>query len=506
MHAALDELKVPPIVADIFRRSGRLPLTVRTAVMAILDPYGSAITDLTDPEQPVRVNWSEFEALVAAAAARLEEAGGGPRMPVTVSLPNGIAHFVATHAAWRTGATVVPLDPRLPAYERDRLRAELPPHLAIGDWAEADLSSQSVRDADSADSRQRPEPLAVRLAAPYAILPTGGSTGRPRLIEKPGPLWGRFDAPPEVLGQRYGILLNQVHLVSLPLHHGFGFGYANAFGLAYGHHLIVTGRFYAGAALDAIERYRVQYCPLVPAMMGRMARDEAFRRADLSSLQALLHAAAPCPPNVKHAWISRIGAERVYEAYGATDLAITCTIRGDEWLARPGSVGQPEGDVVRIVDEAGQYCLPGVIGKIVLASDESGAPPRAGGDLGYFDLDGYLYLCGRSNRIINSGGSKLVPETIEMALSEHEMVRDVRVRSVPDEDLGEVAEALVALEPGEPDLGFAREALRRFCQDRLPPELVPRIITITTDVGRADTGKLRADTPQQRSMAETASP
>jgi bile acid-coenzyme A ligase len=287
----------------------------------------------------------------------------------------------------------------------------------------------------------------------------------------------------------------------LPLHHGFGHSYAHQYGLAYGHCLVVQEHFDAEVSLRLIERWRVEFLATVPTALGRMARSTAFATADLSGVEALLHGAAPCPVPVKQAWMNRLGPQRVFEAYGATEVSIDCTIRGDEWLHRPGSVGRPFGCAIEIRAETGATQPTGEIGEIfVRPVDPRAAHPnivgalawasreaRPTGDVGFVDNDGYLYVAGRSALQLVSGGITVHVEAVEATLTAHPEVRDAAVIAVQDDDLGEVPLALVCME----DLALAGpDDLLTWCRSRLASAQVPRSVQIVADLPHTPVGKL----------------
>src|SRR4051812_42925352 len=196
-------------------------------------------------------------------------------------------------------------------------------------------------------------------------------------------------------------------------------------GLWLGQTVILMQRFDAAHVLDLIERQRVTFAALVPTAMGRVLRQPDIQLRDLSSLQVLFHSAGPCPPWVKRGWLALLGPEKVIEGYGATESPGNAIIRGDEWLAHPGSVGRPAATDIRILDEAGRDLPPGEVGDIYLRrhgrhgpdSYYIGAPPAkqtpdgftSVGDLGWLDADGYLYLADRRTDLIISGGANVYP-------------------------------------------------------------------------------------------------
>lgn len=491
---AARELDAPPLVLAILERTGRVPLGARTAIAARLAAKDPAIAEVHPDGAVSELTSGEFNERITATARRLLSRGVSQGSRVMVCLPNGIDHVVATHAAWRLGATVIPVDVTAAPHTKQALVSELAPVLVV--------DRSPCQGLPYAGQAPASPDMFFGLPDPYAILPTGGTTGQSRLVVQSGTLWGRFGAAPARLGDLYGVRAGQVQMVCAPLSHGFGFGYAHAFGLAYGHRLILSPRFDPETALGLIERYGVQYMALVPTMMKRMADSPRFATAGLGSLEAMLHAAAPCPPDLKRQWIERIGPERVYEAYGATDISLTCAIRGEEWLTKQGSLGRPLNAEISIRDDAGSPLEVGRTGEIWVRPLNAAHHPevlgrsrpldnagfRSIGDRGHMDNDGYLYLDGRRDGVINVGGILVQPEAVEAVLMAHPCVSDAAVIGVPDDDLGEHAEAIVVLTPGA-DSALVQDILA-WCAERCPGAERPRVIRIADRLPRSPAGKL----------------
>jgi bile acid-coenzyme A ligase len=226
---------------------------------------------------------------------------------------------------------------------------------------------------------------------------------------------------------------------------------------------------------------------------------------DLSSLRRFWHLGAPCPPAIKQAWIDLLGAEKVWELYGGTELQALTFISGDQWLAHRGSVGVVVAGEMKVLDDDGNPCPPGVVGEIYMRPAPGSAPTyryvgataksRDGwdslGDLGYFDADGFLYLSDRRVDMFTVGGRNVYPAEIENALSAHPDVLSCLVVGVPHEDLGQVPYALVhTADRCELDSAgvqaFLREHLAAY---KVPPS--PDLIEFVDTPLRDDAGKAR---------------
>jgi bile acid-coenzyme A ligase len=474
-----------------------VPIGRRVERLAADEPDRVAV-HLIGGREPAAVTWRELDGRANHCAAVLSE-GGLPGAPtVVVCLPNGIDHVVATLAAWKLGATVVPLDPRLPPAEAERLTAALAPARFVGDPAYTP-PCRVVRPAEWGREWRAAAPAAVG-GQPRSATATGGTTGSPRIIlRRRGWLFDERDpVPPR--DRAHGLDTGQVQLVTTPLFHsGFGALYQ---GLAFGHTVVLTPRFMPSLVADAIERYRVNVLRLVPTMM-KMLLLPAVRLADrdLSSVAALHHGTAPCPDGVKRAWLDLLGPERVFESYASLEQLGFVSIRGDEWLAHPGSVGRPEPGAVVVVGDDGEEAPPGVVGRLFFRSPDGKGPQylvagerlatwRDGyfsvGDLGSLDAEGYLYVRGRAQEMINVGGTNVYPAEIESVLLSAPSVADACVVPRPHDLLGSVPHALVV--PAE---GFSVTALDAHCREHLSLQKVPVSYETVTALPRTGAGKLR---------------
>jgi long-chain acyl-CoA synthetase len=292
-------------------------------------------------------------------------------------------------------------------------------------------------------------------------------------------------------------------LITTPLYHAFGNGVLSA-SLARGLSVVMAGRFDPLGTLEAIERHRITATPMVPTQFLRLLKlDDADRtRFDLSSLEWILHTAAPCPAWAKVAMIEWLGPV-IYEMYGSSEGTGPTICDSHEWLAHPGTVGKASSRIeYSIVDDDGNDLPPGEVGTIYCRRSD-GAPEYHGdpdktasiqlpdgrftvGDLGWLDDDGYLYLADRRVDLILVAGSNVYPAEIEAVLSEHPSVADVAVFGIPDPEWGEQVKAVI--EPaGEVDL----DDVRRFAADRLASYKLPKSYDVVDRLPREAHGKLK---------------
>jgi acyl-CoA synthetase (AMP-forming)/AMP-acid ligase II len=338
------------------------------------------------------------------------------------------------------------------------------------------------------------------------MLYSSGTTGRPKGVSGKLPE-GAVDAPDALLTlvtALYGFGPDTVYLSPAPLYHAAPLRYCLAVHRA-GGTVIVMEKFDPERYLALIERHRVTHSQLVPTMFVRMLKlpDEVRSRYDLSSLKAAIHAAAPCPVEVKSRMIEWWG-ETIYEYYSATEGAGFTAITPQEWLAKKGSVGKALLGEIRVVDEDGNILPPGREGRIFFhgggefeyhrdAAKTASVKSEHGatfGDIGYVDEDGYLFLTDRAAYMIITGGVNVYPQETEDVLVMHPKVADVAVIGVPHEEMGETVKAVVQPRDWN-DAGPELEAeLIAFARERLSHVKCPRSVDFERELPRHDTGKL----------------
>jgi long-chain acyl-CoA synthetase len=363
------------------------------------------------------------------------------------------------------------------------------------------------------------EATAAQSALPLADQPKGdvllyssGTTGRPKGIMRP--LSGQSYDDPSLGGistaerALFGMDESSVYLCPAPLHHSAALQWSAGVH-EMGATLVIMEKFDEEQFLAVIERERVTHTQVVPTMMVRVLKlpDEMRLRYDLSSLQCLVHAAAPCPIEVKRQMIDWLGPI-VSEFYGGTEGSGMTFLTASEWLAHPGSVGRSLLGILHICDEAGRDVPTGEVGAVYFERDVApfeyhGDPEKtrstrhpehnnwtALGDIGYLDGDGYLYLTDRKAFMIISGGVNIYPAEIESCLVMHPSVADVAVFGLPDPEMGEYVLAAVQLSDGIEGSPELAEELRDYVRARLARYKVPRRIDFRTELPRLATGKL----------------
>ncbi|MDR0274161.1 MAG: AMP-binding protein [Burkholderiaceae bacterium] len=352
-------------------------------------------------------------------------------------------------------------------------------------------------------------------AAPLPQRPVGrdflyssGTTGKPKGIKRPLTPWaGRLrDTFESVLWREYfGLGRDSVYLTMAPLYHAAPLRTVMR-NIDWGGASIVTRRFDAQEALQLIARWRVTHSQWVPTMMIRMLAlpPQVRAAADVSSMKVAIHAAAPCPPEVRRNMIEWWGPVW-YEYYGGSEGIGLTAIDSALWLQKPGSVGRPVLGTIHIKDEQGRELPPGRQGliwfsgtprfeyhndpeKTAAAYDAQGCATF--GDIGHVDEDGFLFLSGRRTDLILSGGVNIYPQEIENLLVTFPGVLDVAVIGVPHPEFGEEVKAVVELaHPADASPELAARIID-FCRQRLSHVKCPRSIDFTERLPRRENGKL----------------
>ncbi len=340
------------------------------------------------------------------------------------------------------------------------------------------------------------------------LLYSSGTTGRPKGVLKPllsAQLRGHTDPEALGLGRIMGMDAHTVYLSPAPLYHAAPLRYTLRV-LELGGKAVIMERFDAENALALIERYRVTHSQWVPTMFSRMLKLPAqlCSRYDLSSHRVAIHAAAPCPIDVKHAMLDWWG-DILMEYYAGSEGCGTTMISATEWRQRPGSVGRPTTGKLHIVGDDGQELPAGEIGQVYFSdggqfsylNDEEKTRQAINehgwityGDIGHVDTDGYLFLSDRRADLILSGGVNLYPQEIENALMRHADVQEVAVVGVPHPDFGEYPLAVVVLRPQAEASLTTAHAITTQASQVLARIKLPQRMVFVESLPRLETGKL----------------
>jgi acyl-CoA synthetase (AMP-forming)/AMP-acid ligase II len=336
---------------------------------------------------------------------------------------------------------------------------------------------------------------------------SSGTTGRPKGIKAPtiGAPLGTTNAFSALVGGLFGVTEESVYLCPAPLYHSAPAGWSTTV-QRLGGTVVAMHHFDAEACLAAIERYGVTHVQFVPTHLVRILKlDEGVRaKYDLSSLQVIVHAAAPCPPDVKRGAIEFFGPI-LHEYYAGSEGGGFCYINSEDWLAHPGSVGKPLLGAAHVADEDGTELPNGEAGQIWFESSNRfeyhGDKEKTAeawndrgwmtlGDVGYVDDEGYVFLTDRVSNMIISGGVNIYPRETEDVLIGHPAVTDVAVIGIPDPEMGESVRAVVQLAEHTDDPAAMSEALRQYCRDRLSHFKCPTSVVFVDVLPRLPSGKI----------------
>lgn len=399
------------------------------------------------------------------------------------------------------------------------LRAQLSPEVPIFMVGEPCAGAACWDDA----CRDMPVHEIADPAQGLDMLYSSGTTGRPKGVKWPLPAQppGQMTFLIELLCNLFGYGAQTRYLNPAPLYHAAPLRHTMTT-LKRGGSAVIMHKFDAEEALALVEAHRITHSQWVPTMFVRMLKlsDEARGRYDLSSLRMAVHAAAPCPIEVKRQMIDWWGPI-LMEYYAGTENNGFCALDTEEWLAHPGSVGRAKLGRLHICDEEGEELPPGCEGEVYFANGipfeyhndpekTRKARNRLGwttlGDIGRVDADGYLYLTDRKSFVIISGGVNIYPQETENTLVTHPAVADAAVFGVPNADFGEEVKAVVELVDGAQASPALADELIAFCRSRLSPIKCPRTVDFRNRLPREPNGKLLKRLLQQEYRQAAKSP
>jgi long-chain acyl-CoA synthetase len=480
----------------------------------------------------------ELNARAARAASALRAAGVGEDDSVALLMRNDFPFFEATLAAGRLGAAATPINWHFTGSEaayilRDsgatalvahadlyrRIAHAVPPGIAVFlvapppelrtayEIADGDaLLDPALPSWDAASTSFEPLPDPPRPPR-LSMIYTSGTTGNPKGVERAAPTPGQLERLETLRPLWWGLGTGEPATVLMngPMYHSAPNNYGMS-SVRVGADIVLQPRFDPEDLLRLIEVHRVTHMHIVPTMFVRLLRlaPETRARYDLSSLKFVVHGAAPCPASVKAAMVAWWG-DVIYEYYGSTEFGIATHISSAEARRKPGSVGRAlPGVNIAIVDDRRRPVAAGEIGEIFVGSDNvppftyRGRPESRRevdldglvtcGDVGYFDADGYLFLCDRKRDMVISGGVNIYPAEIEAALIAYPGIKDCAVFGLPDEEYGEVLHACIVSADALRGLDVAE--IRAHLEARLARYKIPRHFELVDTLPREDSGKL----------------
>lgn len=468
------------------------------------------------------LSYAELERRANQGAHYFRSMGLQNRAAMAIWVTNRTEFFEIYWAAQRAGLYIVPISTQLSAEDAAYIVNDSGAKLLVWDFA--------VRSATELVEKQRalipeatmlpltkwqetisafPEtPIADELAGTQMVY-SSGTTGRPKGVRVTMPDMPADAAIPRVDGfaQKYGFDDQSVLLCPAPLYHTAPLIFSTL-PQRTGVQVVVMPKFDPEQMLQWIEKHRVTFVQMVPTMFIRLLKlpQNIRERYDLSSLQIVLHAAAPCPVEVKHAMLEWMGPI-IHEYYAGSEGNGATSISPQEWLQKPGSVGKADMGIIHICAEDGQELPVGEPGLIYFEGgnefayfndDEKTREARnplhenwtTMGDIGRLDEDGYLYLTDRKSFMIISGGVNIYPQETENFLVQHPEVADVAVIGVPHPEMGEEVKAIVQPARWEDRGAELSDRLMAYCRDNLSHIKCPKSIDFDRELPRHETGKL----------------
>jgi acyl-CoA synthetase (AMP-forming)/AMP-acid ligase II len=479
-----------------------VPLAALPEARAADAPGARAIAD-----DAVRLDNAAFADRVTRAAAVLARLGVGPGDVVAIALPNRLELVIALFAAWRLGAAATPVNPALTRDEMQYQVDDAGAKVVIGEGLE--LDARAIDVAELAARPSSPPPAAdVAPGALALLIYTSGTTGRPKGVMLDH---ANVAAMCDMTQASLGITAEDHSLLVLPLFHVNGIIAGTLSPLLAGGQVTVPGRFSPRTFFGIVERVRPTYFSAVPAMYAMLTSLPEAATADTSSLRLVVCGAAPMPPEL----IARVEATlgvALIEGYGLSEGSCASTLNPYDGVRKPGTVGLPlPGQEVRVVDRDGRPFPQGERGEVVIRGanvmrgylnrpEETAKTLVDGwlhtGDVGVFDADGYLRIVDRMKDMIIRGGENIYPKEIEAALYTHDGVLEAAVVGRPDDVLGEVVVAHVALRP---ESAATAEDLHGLCAERLAKYKRPVAIELHDALPKNAIGKI--DKPALRALA-----
>jgi bile acid-coenzyme A ligase len=451
----------------------------------------AAVMSFLPDGTPTVLRWAELDQRTQERARSFRQAarplGGAAVICIAASRTPGTV--VDILAAARAGMPIFPLDPSLPQHARALMLEQL----TVNYGPTLQVRSNGLEPGRSDKS-------AVETVGYF--LGTGGTTGKPKIVKHLGPLTYDPRLLPSRALRRARWQSGQRQLIVGPLYHAAPFTYCLT-GLLDANTVIIPPNFEPAKIWHVIRSHGVQWLQLTPTHMARMLDSPSCSARHLKQLQGLLHAAAFCPHQIKRRWIEIAGPSRIFELYAATE-DIGCTLAsGEEWLARPGTVGRGVLTQIRILDEELSAQPAGSVGKVFMRGPRplAGAPSYLGGisphqapggfrsvgDYGWLDEDGYLFLKSRREDMITVAGKNVYPADIESVIAEHPVISDVTVFGIPDAVFGSRIAAVISTRDRQP---LSVSDIVAYCRGRLAVHQLPQKIHHVAQLPRNEAGKI----------------
>ncbi|MEM8985846.1 MAG: AMP-binding protein [Pseudomonadota bacterium] len=488
-------------------------------------PYAASIRDFaeTQPDKDALIihtphkreayTYRQYNEKMDAFAAEMATCGVDAESGVIVVSPNSSAAAIASSAAWRLGAFVAPISVKSTQSDLDAVIANMKEAkskiFVLSDHVLAKKNAKNI-SLESLHKNQAQGLIRDHAPSPARAIPSGGTTGRAKLIVDETP-WGRnSDATIIRALNTFGWADADRILVYSPLYHNVGQTLTHL-ALMQGQTAVLMDRFDAARAQTIIQNERIEFFFAVPTHIQRWMDLPGLNKENFATVKSMYHAGAICSKALKEKWIAFLGADRIWELFGATDGTGLTIIHGEEWLRHKGSVGRPFSSDIRILDDKLNSVPNGEVGQIYMkmhgaAADDPGfkylgaptplATPegyRTVGDMGWLDEDGYLFIADRRTDMIITGGANVFPAEVEAALRRHPGIGEVAVIGLPDEKWGRRVHAIIVA--ARPDAAPTPSEIDSFMSTEIVAYKKPKTYSfrhslLYTDVDKLDRKRL----------------
>ncbi|MGZ5311563.1 MAG: AMP-binding protein [Solirubrobacterales bacterium] len=496
-------------IAQRYVRWGTTP-ALGAAATAIKYPDEVAIAD-----ELGELTFGETHARSNALARGLADLGVGPGDGVAIMCRNSRYFVEATMATAKLGGVCLYLNTAFAAPQLAEVMERESTTALIYDEEFAELLNAESHDEvrrvvawsdrgevgdptaeELIEANDRADLSAPPQSARYVIL-TSGTTGTPKGAQRGSP---ESLTPVAAFLSKIPRSARETAVVSAPLFHSWGFSHF-VLGLPLAATMVLRRRFDPEDALRAVAEHRARTLAVVPVMMQRILElpEEVRDRYDLSSLGVTAASGSALPGELAIRWMDTFG-DNLYNLYGSTEVAWATIATPEDMRAAPGTAGRPpRGTVVRIVDEEGSEQEPGTTGRIFVGNEMAFEGYTGGddkerldellstGDVGHFDSDGRLFIDGRDDEMIVSGGENVFPREVEDLLTDHEAVAEVAAIGVGDEKFGQRLKAFVVTQDGK---DVSEDELKSHVKQNLAGYKVPREVVFIDELPRNATGKV----------------
>ncbi|OBA88290.1 acyl-CoA synthetase [Mycobacteriaceae bacterium 1482268.1] len=486
-------LALPRFVREVVR--GRANLVTLMGMAAARWPDREAIVD----DEGV-ISYRELQSRVESLASQLQHDGVRPGQAVGVLCRNGRGFVTAVFAAAMSGADVVMLNTE---FQKKALADALSSHeintvICDSEFAERAIAAGvTAVDASTAASNGDSRPKVG--SAGRIVLLTSGTTGSPKGVPRKPEIGMALGIGASIL-DRTGLRIGSRVAIPVPMFHGLGFGIL-ILTIGLGGTVLTRARFDAEATLVQASEHRAEAMAAVPVMLARIVDldDEVRARNPLSALRTVISSGARLDPSLAERFMDTYG-DIIYNAYGSSEVGIGALATPADLREAPETVGRPVvGCAVRILDDDGRAVGPEQTGRLFVGGDLTFDAYTGGekrdvvdnmmdtGDTGYVDKAGRLFIVGRADDMIVSGGENVYPRAVENALAELPEVADNAVIGVRDEDYGQRLAAFIVPQDGAT---VQEDSIRDYLKDKVSRFEQPRDITIVKTIPRNPAGKV----------------